>query len=277
MNFVNPPSRSNRIPRLRSALRVFLTILALFFLPLGCKLAGHYSGVSERTPWWELRRDSSKQAPLAEEFEPAVIQVYAARAARWRGNFGVHTWMAVKPSGADRYTRIEVNGFAKRWGGDIVRVGAGRPDSYWYGSRPWLLRTLTGGAEVDAIIERLYDAVDRYPYADEYNVWPGPNSNTFIAWLAREIPELRLDLPPTAIGKDYRRLSEPLAWAPSGLGVQLSVRGLAGMMLSLEEGIELNLAGLTVGLDLYPPAIKLPGIGRVGFEDSKRFELGRDN
>ena len=43
----------------------------------------------------------------------------------------------------------------------------------------------------------------RYPYADSYRVWPGPNSNTFTAFVLREVPELRVDLPPTAIGKDY--------------------------------------------------------------------------
>ena len=252
--------------------RVSLTILLLYFLPLGCKLAEHYSGNSQRLGWWELRRDSSKQAPSPAEFNDAVIQVYAARAARWRGAFGVHTWIAVKPSGADHYTRIEVIGYALRWGGETVRIRQGRPDGFWYGSHPHLLRTITGGEAVDAIIERLYTAAENYPYAKEYNVWPGPNSNTFVAWLARAVPELQLDLPPTAIGKDYLPRWQPVNVAPSGLGVLFSVKGFAGLMLSLEEGIEVNLAGLTLGLDVYPPAIKLPGIGRVGFADSKKFE-----
>ncbi|HJY50644.1 MAG TPA: DUF3750 domain-containing protein [Stellaceae bacterium] len=41
----------------------------------------------------------------------AVIQVYAARAVSWRGVFSMHTWIAVKPSGAPRYARYEVLGF----------------------------------------------------------------------------------------------------------------------------------------------------------------------
>jgi hypothetical protein len=32
--------------------------------------------------------------------------------------------------------------------------------------------------------------------------------------------------------------------------------------------VELNLLGLTFGLDLNRPALKLPGIGRVGFPDA---------
>jgi hypothetical protein len=35
-------------------------------------------------------------------------------------------------------------------------------------------------------------------------------------------------------------------------------------MLALEEGLEVNLLGLTFGLDINPPALKLPGIGRIG-------------
>ena len=42
-----------------------------------------------------------------------------------------------------------------------------------------------------------------YPYANTYSLWPGPNSNTFTAWIARAVPELETDLPATAIGKDY--------------------------------------------------------------------------
>jgi hypothetical protein len=31
----------------------------------------------------------------------------------------------------------------------------------------------------------------------------------------------------------------------------------------VDEGVELNLFGLVVGLDFRPPALKLPGIGNV--------------
>ncbi len=37
--------------------------------------------------------------------------------------------------------------------------------------------------------------------------------------------------------------------------------GVAGVTLGLKEGLELNLMGFTAGLALWPPAIKLPGIG----------------
>lgn len=113
------------------------------------------------------------------------------------------------------------------------------------------------------MIPAIEAAVEAYPYADRYRAYPGPNSNTFLAHVARSVPELALDLPPTAIGKDYRPLSALVGSAPSGRGVQVNILGLAGLILSPEEGVELNVLGLGLGLDLLDPALRLPGIGRI--------------
>ena len=63
-----------------------------------------------------------------------------------------------------------------------------------------------------------------------------------------------------------------MATTPSGQGVQVSLRGLFGLMLGIEEGVEVNILGLSAGLDVYPPAIKLPGVGRLGFRDFKSMD-----
>jgi hypothetical protein len=34
-------------------------------------------------------------------------------------------------------------------------------------------------------------------------MWPGPNSNSFVAWIALEVPDLGLDLPAKAIGQGW--------------------------------------------------------------------------
>jgi hypothetical protein len=121
------------------------------------------------------------------------------------------------------------------------------------------------GEGVDALIERLQRAVRDYPFPDEYRLWPGPNSNTFIAYLARAVPEMHVDLPPTAIGKDYLPPGEFAALAPAGSGVQVSLVGLLGLTLGLREGIEVNVLGLVFGIDVAHPALKLPAVGRIGF------------
>ena len=78
------------------------------------------------------------------------------------------------------------------------------------------------------------------------------------------VDELDVDLPATAIGKDYIDRAG-FAGTPSGTGFQFLVHGVFGVTLALDEGIELNLLGATYGVDLYPPALKLPCIGRLGF------------
>ena len=126
--------------------------------------------------------------------EAPVVQVWGARTRGLKGVFGVHSWIAVKPSGAAAYTRYEVMGWGVGNGSPAIRVNRSGPDNYWFGSRPDLLADRRG-AGVDELIDRLQAAVEAYPYPDSYRTWPGPNSNTFVAHLARSVPELRLDLP----------------------------------------------------------------------------------
>lgn len=218
----------------------------------------------QRGEWWRARRDSSGQAPDPAVTPEAVVQIYAARAVGWRGLLAVHTWIVVKPSGAGQYTRYEVVGWGVDRGAPAVRVNRAGPDNYWFGAHPDKLVDRRGEG-VDALIGRIEAAAADYPYPASYRTWPGPNSNTFVAHVARAVPELRLELPPTAIGKDFLPGGALAATTPSGLGVQLSLFGLTGILAGWEEGLEVNVLGLTFGLDLNRPALKLPGVGRLGW------------
>ncbi|HEX2480689.1 MAG TPA: DUF3750 domain-containing protein [Methylomirabilota bacterium] len=224
-------------------------------------------GTLARDPnWRDARRDSSQQAPDPAMTPEAVIQVYAARTVGWKGVLGVHSWVALKRSAAPAYMRYEVVGWGVARGLPAVRVNRTGPDNYWFGKRPDLLVDLRGEG-VDALIDRVEEAVRAYPYPSSYRTWPGPNSNTFTAFVGRAVPELRLDLPPTAVGKDFLPGGAPVGLTPSGTGVQLSLVGLAGVLVGWEEGVELNLLGLTFGLDWNRPALKLPVLGRLGVAD----------
>jgi hypothetical protein len=166
-----------------------------------------------------------------------VIQVYAARAVSWRGVFSMHTWITVKPTGAPRYTRYEVLGFGVANGASAVRIDRMGPDNYWFGARPQIILDRRG-PDVDAMIQDVRNAVARYPYPHEYRAWPGPNSNTFTAYIARQVPKLGLDLPSNAIGKDFLPEGALFAMAPSGSGFQVSLYGLAGVLLAADEGLK---------------------------------------
>jgi hypothetical protein len=233
---------------------------------LACLLtaaAGCSSLERARANWAELSREPSHQSPDPSTTPEAVVQVYAARTVGWRGLLAVHTWIALKQSDAASYTRYEVIGWGVDRGAQAVRINRTGPDNYWFGSRPDLLVDLRG-AEVDAIIEKIQAAVAAYPYRDSYRTWPGPNSNTFTAFVARQVPELRLNLPPTAIGKDYLVDGAPIGMAPSGTGLQVSLLGLVGILGAWEEGVEINVLGLAFGLDMKRPALNLPVVGRLG-------------
>ncbi|HET9384587.1 MAG TPA: DUF3750 domain-containing protein [Gemmatimonadales bacterium] len=212
--------------------------------------------------WRTASREPVGLAPDPAQTPEAVVQVYGARAVRWRGYFGVHTWVAVKPAGAPGYTVYELVGWRLRHSDTAVVIHERLADGRWFGNEPELLADKRGPG-VDALIARIDKAARDYPYAGEYSVWPGPNSNTFTAWIARAVPELELDLPPTAIGKDYNgpRLIGP---APSGSGLQLSLFGLFGVVVSGVEGLEINVLGLTFGVNPFAPALKLPVFGRLG-------------
>ena len=54
------------------------------------------------------------------------------------------------------------------------------------------------------MIGQIETAVASYPMRIRTRSYPGPNSNTFLAHIGREVPSLRLDPPANAIGKDYR-------------------------------------------------------------------------
>ena len=239
-------------------------ILSLF-LPLMVPLFMVLSGaVTLGQDFRTANRDSAGIAPDPAETPEAVVQVYVARALNWRGIFGVHTWIATKPENAPHFTVHQVIGWRVFRDLPAVFSETAVPDRNWFGNRPEIIAELRGKEATEAIA-KIAEAVESYPYIHEYRLWPGPNSNTFTAYVARKVPELKLDLPVTAIGKDYPINSALFERTPSGTGYQISLYGVLGILLSRQEGLELNLIGLSFGIDFARPALKLPFIGRLGF------------
>lgn len=235
---------------------VFVTILLLSFGASLAQSAGHNSGEG----WWSARRDSAGMAPDPRQHaSTAIVQVYAAQTYGWKGWFAVHPWIVYKRAGETRYHRYEVIS----WGSDDkVRHNQNIADAYWYGARPRLLVEHRGAAAA-AMIPRIEAAINDYPWPQTYHAWPGPNSNTFLAHIGREVPELKLNLPANAIGKDFRSLLNPVGLPPSGKGVQLSLLGVAGVTLGGQEGLEVNVLGLNLGMAFDPPALRLPFVGQL--------------
>jgi len=244
-------------------IRLGIVVLVAIVFPLLGGLTIAYGEWFKKSDWRYQFTGSSGQAPEAALYNGAIVQVYAARAARWRGVFGVHSWITYKKADATQYLRAEVIGWGTRYKRTVVVKRNGIPDQYWYGYEPELLVDIRG-QDAERAIRKIEYLIEQYPFKNHYKVWPGPNSNTFTAHVAREVEELEIDLPPTAIGKDYvDRIG--FDTAPSKTGFQFLAHGVFGVTLALEEGFEINLLGATYGIDLNPLALKLPCIGRIGF------------
>lgn len=177
-------------------------------------------------------------APQPKNYQGGVIQVYSARTWGAKQAVAVHTWVSVKRSGDDHYTSYEIIGWRLRRSDTALVVRNNNPDRDWWGHQPELLLDYRA-ADADMLIHRIEQVVESYPYKSEYQAYPGPNSNTFTASIGRAIPELGLDLPSTAIGKDYKSLNEMFGRSSSGSGVQASLFGLLGVTLGIEKGWKL--------------------------------------
>lgn len=80
-------------------------------------------------------------------------------------------------------------------------------------------------------------------------------------------------MPTTAVGKDYT------SWARAGLttsrtGIELDTSFL-GAEIGLKEGVQVHFLGLTVGVGLWPPTIKLPFLPGIPFGLERRGDADR--
>jgi len=245
-------------PRVKT---IRMVLFALFLLPILAR-AIFFVVTEHPRSWRDADWSSTGILPSAVADPHARVLVMAGRTGGWKGVFAVHSWIVVKPENAQTYTRYDLTGF-----GRPVHVNGWAADARWFGYTPRIVADITGEM-ASAAIPKIEAAVARYPYAKtgDYRLWPGPNSNTFVANVLRAVPELAIAMPPEAIGKDFRIDGSLFGLTESRTGIEASLWGLLGLKLGWVEGIELNLLTLVAGLDLRNPAVKLPGFGRIGIE-----------
>jgi hypothetical protein len=254
---------------LRRSTIVMLVVLLIFFVPILARAAFYAVDKGPRS-WRDADWSSTGMLPSATDFTPARVIVFTGKAGAWKGIFSVHSWVVLKRANEKRWTRYDVVGW-----GEPVRRNYWPVDGLWYGNTPVMLADVTG-PDAEKLIPRIEKAVTAYDYAQagDYRIWPGPNSNSFVAAILRAVPELGLTLPSNAVGRDFR-YGFYAGLTDSGTGVELNLNGIAAIKLGWVEGVELNLLGLVAGLDLRHPGIKLPGFGRIGVESPVASALAR--
>src|SRR5690349_2301382 len=248
---------------------IMLAVLIIFFVPILARAAFYAIDKGPRS-WRDADWSSTGMLPAAADFTPARVIVFTGKAGAWKGIFSVHSWVVLKRANEKRWTRYDVVGW-----GEPVRRNNWPVDGLWYGNTPVMLVDISG-PDAKKLIPRIEKAVTAYDYAQagDYRIWPGPNSNSFVAEILRAMPELGVALPPNAVGRDFRN-GFYAGLTDSGTGVELNLNGIVAIKLGWIEGVELNLLGLVAGLDLRYPGIKLPGFGRIGVESPVATALAR--
>jgi hypothetical protein len=246
-----------------------LVIFALFLLPILAR-AALYTISSDPRSWRDADWSSTGMLPAASDFKPARVIVFTGTAGAWKGVFSVHSWIVLKHANETRWRRYDLVGW-----GEPVRLNNWPADGRWYGNVPVAIADISG-ADAEKLIPRIEAAVAAYHFAraGDYRIWPGPNSNSFVAAILRAVPELGVSLPPNAVGRDFRN-GIYAGLTDSRTGVEFNLNGFAAIKLGWVEGIEVNLLGLVAGLDLRHPGLKLPGFGRIGLESPVTTALAR--
>lgn len=235
-----------------------LVILLVFVAPLLVHLAV-WSANDRPTSWARADWGPSGILPSPREERDAVVHVLAARTGGLKGAVAVHSWIVTKPAGAPRYTRYDVVGW-----GTPVRTDSYPPDGRWYSNEPTVHYTARG-PHAERLIPEIEQAVANYRWRNrgDYSIWPGPNSNTFVASIVREVPGFDARVPPTALGRDYPADGRWFVPPEGGRGMRLTLGGYLGVVLGGIEGFEVNLLGAVAGFDPATATLKLPGFGAI--------------
>jgi len=244
---------------MKSVKQLLLVIFIVYLLPTFAS-AGWWAIQDRPDRWSEARWSSAKILPETSASEDAAIYIFSATTGGLKGAVASHAWIVTKEKGADSYTRYDKVGW-----GTPIRRNHRPPDAFWYSNPPQLVKAVTG-VDAELLIPKVEGAIAAYPYAEPggYQIFPGPNSNTFVAYVLRTVPELGAVLPPHAVGRDYLPDGAFVHLDTDWKDVHVTLHGLIGFSAGIRSGFEVHFLGLVAGLDLANPGIKVPALGRIG-------------
>jgi hypothetical protein len=239
--------------------RLFLAFAVIYLLP-ALASAGLWYFKERPQTWRDADWSSAHILPEPSARPQAAIYVFSATTGGMKGAVASHAWIVTKDEGASSYNRYEKVGWGKP-----VRKNAYQADGRWYSNEPRIVTVVTG-EEAKRLIPKVEQAIAAYPYSTPgaYRLWPGPNSNTFVAHVLRSVPELDVVLPPDAVGRDYLPEGRLFLVDADGRDLHATLYGIAGISAGWRSGLELHFMGLVAGIDIVRPGIKIPAIGRVG-------------
>jgi hypothetical protein len=251
---------------LKFAKRFLIAICLVYLLP-ALASAGLWAMRERPSSWREANWSSSGMLPDAAASNDAAIYVFSAMTGGLKGALASHAWIVTKARGASSYDRYDKVGW-----GQPVRRNNYPPDAFWYSNTPRLVVAIHG-QQAEILMPQVEQAIASYPYSRPggYRIYPGPNSNTFVAHVLRSVPELGAVLPPDAVGRDYLPNGAVVAIDDDWRDIHLSAGGYFGLSAGLRSGFEINFLGLVAGIDIRNPGIKIPALGRFGFSGNNNI------
>lgn len=239
--------------------RLVAAFLVIYLLP-ALASAGWWYMKERPQSWRDADWSSAGILPKPVQSPDAAVYIFSATTGGLKGAVASHAWIVTKEQGAQAYDRYDKVGWGKP-----IRRNAYPADARWYSNEPRLVATVKG-AQASRLIPKIEAAIAAYPYssAGGYRIWPGPNSNTFVAHVLRSVPELNAVLPPDAVGRDYLPEGKLFQIDADGRDLHATLYGLAGISAGMRSGLELHFFGLVAGLDIARPGIKIPALGRFG-------------
>jgi hypothetical protein len=239
--------------------KLFLVFAVVYLLP-ALASAGLWYFKERPQNWHDADWSSSGILADAAASPQAAIYVFSATTGGMKGAVASHAWIVTKDEGAPTYNRYEKVGWGKP-----IRKNAYAADGRWYSNEPRIVVAVSG-EEAKRLIPKIETAIEAYPYSSPgaYRIWPGPNSNTFVAHVLRSVPELDVVLPPDAVGRDYLPEGKLFHVDADGRDLHATLYGLAGVSAGWRSGLELHFMGLVAGFDVPRPGIKIPALGRFG-------------
>lgn len=193
---------------------------------------------------------SCHQSVVRPDSTVVVKDVRIPKGMPWYSRFASHSFVEYRESPSSAWRRLEIvnkdSGIVHeeisqaeatattRWGNPVHLVSQSKVDG------PLVVR------KMEKIAKNYDDSL--------YRPWPGPNSNTFTTEIIREVNGVTGMLEHNGVGKDHGLYFGPTT---GGTGLEIQATYL-GVEAGLREGVQLNLLGLTAGVGIWPPSLKVP-------------------
>ncbi len=156
--------------------------------------------------WKDTSCKSTNSIPLSLTEE--MIYIMHSKLYSWRGAIAYHSWVSVVTDSYTNYEIIDNEDLAKHLNIDCIEnpnnltfKNNRTADNLWFGNYP--IVGFKYHAADKSIGERLEHNFKEYPYKEKYRSIPGPNSNSYVSYLIRNISELNYTLPLKALGRNF--------------------------------------------------------------------------